>query len=421
MYNTDLAIAALRLFYRGRKTLTPIFRTALAYPENKRFRTAATVAMFALVIFTVSAIGSIAAEQNAALDKLVKQDSGGYDIITSTRVPVSNLTTQIMNNPHLNTLTVIPFNSTLLISIHDVTINQDFGNPPSLIGADPNSPVNSNFFLTNTFNMVDMTSNYKTAADVWNAVRGDSSKVVWSFGRVNTRGPPQSSATPVAGDTLELKGFGVPAKTVQVVGILDGVFYEGLISRNQLLTDSFGVGTGTLSFVKVGPGQDPITVSNILRRDFVKLQMSTIVIPVLLTNILQISQSILGLFEGFLGLGLVVGIAGLGILSVRSVTERRQEIGVLRALGFRRSMVIAAFIIENSYVALLGIMIGVLLGVNLGYAFAVSPNSGLTFVLPWQSILEIVGLAYGLSLLATFNSSRRAGRIPPAEALRYSE
>lgn len=421
MYNTDLAIAALRLFYRGRKTLTPIFRTALAYPENKRFRTAATVAMFALVIFTVSAIGSIAAEQNAALDKLVKQDSGGYDIITSTRVPVSNLTTQIMKNPHLNTLTVIPFNSTLLISIHDVTINQDFGNPPSLIGADPNSPVNSNFFLTNTFNMVNMTSNYKTAADVWNAVRGDSSKVVWSFGRVNTRGPPQSSVTPAAGDTLELKGFGVPSKTVQVVGILDGVFYEGLISRNQLLTDSFGVRTGTLSFVKVGPGQDPVTVSNILRRDFVKLQMSTIVIPVLLTNILQISQSILGLFEGFLGLGLVVGIAGLGILSVRSVTERRQEIGVLRALGFRRRMVIAAFIIENSYVALLGIMIGVLLGVNLGYAFAVSPNSGLTFVLPWQSILEIVGLAYGLSLLATFNSSRRAGRIPPAEALRYSE
>jgi len=107
-----------------------------------------------------------------------------------------------MKNPHLNTLTVIPFNSTLLISIHDVTINQDFGNPPSLIGADPNSPVNSNFFLTNTFNMVNMTSNYKTASDVWNAVRSDSSKVVWSFGRVNTRGPPQSSVTPVAGDTF---------------------------------------------------------------------------------------------------------------------------------------------------------------------------------------------------------------------------
>lgn len=421
MYNTDVAIAALRLFYRGRKTLTPVFRMALAYPENKRFRTAATVAMFALVIFTVSAIGSIAAEQNAALDKLVKQDSGGYDIITSTRVPVSNLTAQIMHDPHLNGLTVIPFNSTFLISIHDVTINQDFGKPPELIGADPNSSATSNFFLTNTFNMVNMTSNYKTAADVWNAVRTNSSKVIWSFGRVNTRGPPQSSVTPVPGDFLELKGFGVPAKTVQVVGILDGIFYEGLISRSQLLWDSFHVGTGTLSFVKVGPGQDPVTVSNILRRDFVKLQMATIVIPVLLANILQISQSILGLFEGFLGLGLVVGIAGLGILSVRSVVERRQEIGVLRALGFRRRMVIAAFIIENSYVALLGIMIGVLLGVNLGYAFAVSPNSGLTFVLPWQSILEIVGLTYGLSLLTTFNSSRRAGRIPPAEALRYSE
>ncbi|HZD13124.1 MAG TPA: FtsX-like permease family protein, partial [Candidatus Binatus sp.] len=423
MYNTDLAIGFLRLLYRGRKTLTPIFRTALAYPENRRFRTAATVAMFALVIFTVSAIGSIAAEQNAAVDKLIKQDSGGYDIITTTVVPLSNLTAQVHNDQKLSQVNVIPFNSTILRSIHDVNDGKDYGKPPLIIGASPDSPPASNFFLTNTFNMVNMTRNYKTATDVWNDVRTNSTRVVWSFGQVNPRGPAQQSSSPQVGDILELTRFGATSPTirVEVVGVLNGVFYEGLISRSQLLFDSFGVATGTLSFVKVGQGQDPVTVANILRRDFVRFQMSTLVIPVLLGNILQLSQSILGLFEGFLGLGLVVGIAGLGILSVRAVVERRQEIGVLRALGFKRRMVIMAFIIENSYVALLGILIGVILGVNLGYAFAVSPGSGLSFVLPWQSILGIVGLAYGLSLLTTFNSSRRAGGIPPAQALRYSE
>ena len=72
-------------------------------------------------------------------------------------------------------------------------------------------------------------------------------------------------------------------------------------------------------------------------------------------------------------------------------------------------------------VSLLGILIGILLGIDVGYAFAVSPNSGLNFVIPWQQILEIVGLAYVLSMLATIGSARRAARIPPAEALRYSE
>jgi putative ABC transport system permease protein len=147
----------------------------------------------------------------------------------------------------------------------------------------------------------------------------------------------------------------------------------------------------------------------------------TIVIPVVLSGFLQIGQSFEGLLEGFLGLGLVVGIAGLGIISIRSVTERRQEIGILRALGFRRKMILAVFVVENSYISLLGILIGILLGIDVGYAFAVSPNSGLNFVVPWQQILEIVGLAYALSMLATIGSARRAARIPPAEAIRYTE
>ena len=183
----------------------------------------------------------------------------------------------------------------------------------------------------------------------------------------------------------------------------------------------FGVGTGGLSFIKVAAGADPTSVSNLLRKEFVNLKMQTVVIPVVLSAFLQIGQSFEGLLEGFLGLGLVVGIAGLGIISIRSVAERRQEIGILRALGFRRRMILAVFVLENSYISLLGILIGVLLGVDVGYAFAVTPNSGLNFVLPWQQLLEIVGLAYGLSMLATISSARRAARIPPAEAIRYSE
>ena len=426
MYNTDVAINILHLFYRGRKTLTPIFKTALSYPENKRFRTAATVAMFALVMFTVSAIAVIAAEQNAALNTVVKQESGGYDIITQTLVPVSNLTARVNADQALagKIAATVPFNGTL-VAARDQTLGRDFG-VTILLGADPYAQGEANFFRSNTFNMTDTLARFPSASAVWNDVMANSSDVVWSFGFVTNRGPPTAVATPNAGDVMVLiaqrpDGSLFPAKYVRVVGVMNGFFFNGIVGTSQLLHDAFNVGTGTLGFVKAASGVDQVNLANILKRDFVRLQMTTTVIQVVLNNFLQVGQSFLGLFEGFLGLGLVVGIAGLGIISIRSVVERRQEIGILRAIGFRKRMVLAAFLIESSYVALLGILIGVSLGINLGYAAAVSPGSSLHFVLPWQQLLEIIGLSYALAMLTTFSSARRAARVSPAEALRYSE
>ena len=64
------------------------------------------------------------------------------------------------------------------------------------------------------------------------------------------------------------------------------------------------------------------------------------------------------LIQGFMGLGLVVGVAALGVISARAVVERRQQIGVLRSIGFRREMVQAIFLLESSFVALTAIVVG---------------------------------------------------------------
>ena len=53
--------------------------------------------------------------------------------------------------------------------------------------------------------------------------------------------------------------------------------------------------------------------------------------------------AILSLFEGYLALGLIVGIAGIGVVTVRNVSERRRTIGMLRAMGFRQRHVMGVF------------------------------------------------------------------------------
>ncbi|HEX9613533.1 MAG TPA: FtsX-like permease family protein, partial [Candidatus Bathyarchaeia archaeon] len=411
LFNTDVILRILRVFYRGRKRLTVIFKTALSYPGNKRFRTGATVAMFALVLLSVTVIAFLTAEQGAALNSVVQQDSGGYDIVTRTTLPVSDLAYRIRIDPNLMTKVsaVIPFNSTG-VTIRDLTSGMGL-DPQPIVGGDANAPSQSNFYAGNTFTMTQMANGYKTAADVWKSVTTtNSSSVVWSFGTVNFNGPPTSSRTPDAGDVLQVyyqpNNFTVLSKNVTVVGVLNGVFFNGIVSTSQLLKNAFGIGTGQLGFVKVYNGVDPTSVSNTLKKDFAHLGMQTIPIAALVSTFIQIGQSFLGIFEAFLALGLVVGIAGLGIISIRSVVERRKEIGVLRAIGYRKSMVLSAFLLENSYVALLGILIGIVLGIDLGYAIATSPGSGLSFVIPWVSLLEIIAFSYGLAVFATFSSSR---------------
>jgi len=110
------------------------------------------------------------------------------------------------------------------------------------------------------------------------------------------------------------------------------------------------------------------------------------------------------------------------VISTRAVVERRQQIGMLRALGFQREMVSWIFLIESSFVALLGI--------GLGAGLALIPASqmitdmatdipGLTFQVPWREIIGVSGLAYAMTLLTTWLPAIQAARVMPAEALRY--
>jgi putative ABC transport system permease protein len=128
--------------------------------------------------------------------------------------------------------------------------------------------------------------------------------------------------------------------------------------------------------------------------------------------------------QGFLGLGLLVGVAALGVISARSVVERRQQIGVLRAIGFRRRMVQATFLLESSFVALTSIVVGTGLGLLLAWNIIRDTQrqpswENLTLVVPWVNLGVIFLVVYAVALAATLAPALRASRIRPAEALRY--
>ena len=130
--------------------------------------------------------------------------------------------------------------------------------------------------------------------------------------------------------------------------------------------------------------------------------------------------AILGIFEAYLSLGLIVGIGGIGVVTVRSVSERRRTIGILRALGYRRKMIVASFVIEVSWVAILGIVNGVVIAVGFHRALFVAfwQDQGAEFTLPWTTIAMVVIGGWILVLVATAIPIRKATTVPPSAALR---
>jgi putative ABC transport system permease protein len=173
---------------------------------------------------------------------------------------------------------------------------------------------------------------------------------------------------------------------------------------------------------RLGEGVDAGVSAESLEAAFLANGLETQLLADELEEDRQANVALNNLLQGFMASGLLVGIAALGVISLRSVVERRQQIGVLRAIGYRRSMVLASFLMESSFIALLGIFLGVGLGTLLAFnlvTFIGEQIPGLRFSMPWFQIGLIVTLAYLFSLLTTFLPARQASRIYPAQALRY--
>jgi putative ABC transport system permease protein len=131
------------------------------------------------------------------------------------------------------------------------------------------------------------------------------------------------------------------------------------------------------------------------------------------------------LMQGFLAIGLLIGITGLGVVMVRAVRERRRTIGVLRALGCQAGTVERSFLWESGLVALEGTLLGAALGVLTTWLMyqKSSAFTGLDggFPVEWAQIAVLAVLTLAASLLAAAGPARRAARIRPALAVRVSD
>lgn len=353
-------------------------RLAVAYPTAKRFRTGATLAMYALVVFTLVLITEITGIMNAGVAGAVRDTAGGYAVRADFAVPPPDAEAAVR-------ATGVGGDIADVTPMRTVTATSD--DP----GGRWNSPVPvvaigvNDAFAGQALSLDERLPAYADDASAWRAVAHDPSLVVVSpmFGA--TGGPVGDAFSPGSTVTVTDPRTGrAVRRTIAAIMSSDmafdamtGSYAYPVLMADAAVGEQFGAAATTSTLLlALRAGTDPEVFSARLQAALISSGVRATSIEATVRKNFAANQSFFQLMQGFLGLGLAVGITGLGVVMVRAVRERRRTIGVLRALGFRARTVRRSFLAESSLIAAEGILSGAVLAVVTSYLLFANSQIG---------------------------------------------
>ena len=376
--------------------------------------------IFIVVVFSI--FGSI-------FNPDAEGEKGGYDLIAVSSMPVNDIH-NITFSGDGDGMPAVDY-STLdkkIQDAHSITEFYIYGN--FIINGDEFTTygqtwhaaygIDEGFASHTEYALTVRSSDYTSDRDAWLAVAQDPDVCI--VDKMTMGNYPDI----VVGSTLSVSdGSGTGgSRNYTVIGIADEFAFMGMFVQKDGLRTDFPLLQGdNLFLLTVKDGEDQHEVAKDLEADLSAVGMNVFVFDDLIADYNRAVDQIFTMFTMFMGLGLVVGVASLGVLAVRSVIERKQEIGIMRAIGYRRSMVLGVFSTEMLFVTIVGILVGLGTGILTGYGIWSTSMSdfALDFVMPWGNVLVVIAITIVAAIVCTSIPAFKASRTNPAEAVRWIE
>ncbi len=206
--------------------------------------------------------------------------------------------------------------------------------------------------------------------------------------------------------------FGFSRDNIAIIG------YKNLIRSSPLNSFAVGVKTSGINRVEEAMGEAEGSFRNIRRlavteeSNFV-LERSDSLAEKAMNSLGYITAAVT-----IIGLITLIG-AAIGLMNIMlvAVTERTKEVGLIKAIGGKRSSVHTQFLLEAVLISLAGAFIGIAAGIAVGNLFGLLLQT--SFVVPWNWIVYGIIICTVVGLSAGLYPAIKAGRLNPIEALRY--
>ncbi len=424
---------------------------ALSYPLHKPLRTAVVMGMFSITVFSVIVLSGYTLQFENYSSSFVEESEGDFELMLS-----ASRSRPLQLDGSLDDWALENTNTDNIDAVGRVYRAQAF--------IENQEEVRSPYILRGVDR--DFTEHGGLPLHIWDSSLGDSSDQAWismhsrgdvvfvdaSFGLESSLDGTSVGVFSVkVGENITIIDAQQPShrREVMVGGILEQssyLFSAGVWMSSEPVIEQYD---GSLTRVYVSVSEESVASTDFdssevryfsaagksasereaatelaehLRMDLEKEGVDVSLIAEDVALIQSLVLSILALFEGYLAIGLIIGIAGIGVVTYRSVSERRKHIGMLRALGFTKGMVMRVHLIEIGWVSFLGILNGIIVALvfHIGLHSAIWEEEGAALVLPWSNVMWVLLGGAVLVYLATFSPVRAASRIEPSEALRSS-
>jgi putative ABC transport system permease protein len=388
-------------------------RLGLAYPLARRSRTGLTVAMYALVVFILTFITALSHMIDTGTGRAAAKVRGGYAVFVSSSAS-NPIPPAALSRVH-GIRAVAPLATT---TANFTVAGQTESSPWNLTAFGPS-------FVANGPPKLEDRGKYPTDAAAWRAVLRDPSLIIVDPAFLQTSGGPAHFAAKV-GATLTVTDPTSGRKRLVTVAALAPVDYY--ISNGALYglrggRDLFGSRLVPSRFyVALRAGVNAQALASGLQSRFLANGTEATPINELMDEAFTMTHQIFQLFEGYLALGLLVGIAGIAVVMIRAVRERRRPIGALRAIGFDARTIGRSFAVETSFIAIEGTVIGASLSLLTLWTLTQANAMGdISFSIPYGVLTALLLGTVIASLAATIAPAVSATRIRPAVALRMTD
>lgn len=401
-------ISSIRNLLRGWVTT----RLGLSHPLAWPFRSAMLLGVYSLVLFTITFIAVINAVLGAQVPKLASYAGGSYEMIVHSS-PLNPLTNEdLTNRPDVATAVTVEPGSLVVVQPRE--------DSPGELPAEQrtikrwSAAVGPSFAMNGPPVLIERSPSFTDDQAAWLALANGTDVVIAPVGYgfevgetvpvLDVDGSPQSLRV------IALSGYGELARTEFYLP--EGQSARLLIDRAQF---------PTRHYVKALSGVDPKVLASNLEEDHAVSGVDARTFIGQLQEQSVERQAFVEMLQAFLALGMLVGIAGLGVVLVRGVRERRSQLGMLRAIGFSPTTLRNTFLVEAAFVGVRGTMLGIGLGLLMGWQVTTqSPafRGELDFTVPYQTLLGLAAAALSASVMAGLIPAIKAGRTVPAEALR---
>ncbi len=410
--NDDLAIWGVSKLGVSRRTLAA--RLGFAYPLARVFRTSMLMGMYAIVVFTLTFLSVFSNLFSAQAPRFARDNSAGYDVLVDSNWSNPVPAPALRHTPGVGAV---------------ATLEQGYPEwtTPAVTEAErwSVSGYDDALLARGTPVLGERLARFGSDRAVWEAVMRDPTLAIVPDFFLQRGGPPSTSLDVGAKITVRDTVSG-RAATLTVAAKYDSDFIGNgpMVGKNFMRSFMSDV-TPSRHYVTATEGTDPVVLAERLTGTLISYGVDAATFQDNIEDELSQQNGFLSLMQGYLGLGLVIGIAGLGVVMVRAVRERRRQIGMLRAMGFPSRVVRQMFLTEASFLAVQGIVLGTVLALVTSYNMLTYSGTfggqSINFEIPVTNILVVSAIALVASLAASAFPAGQAAKIRPAVALRIAD